>query len=50
MNIGPASGLAGPYESYHGFPWPSKVATILLVWVGRVEIVPVLFTLSFWRS
>ncbi|WP_353633309.1 TrkH family potassium uptake protein (plasmid) [Halobacterium sp. NMX12-1] len=52
LNIGPAFGLAGPYESYHAFPWTTKAAMILLMWVGRVEIIPVmvLFTASFWRS
>lgn len=52
LNIGPAVGLAGPYESYHAFPWTTKVAMILLMWIGRVEIISVLvlFTVSFWRS
>lgn len=52
LNIGPAFGLAGPYGSYHAFPWTTKVAMILLMWIGRVEIIPVmvLFTSSFWRS
>lgn len=52
LNIGPAFGLAGPYESYYAFPWTSKVAMILMMWIGRVEIIPVLvvFTLSFWRT
>lgn len=52
LNIGPAFGLAGPYESYHAFPRPTKIAMILLMWIGRVEILPVLvlFTAAFWRS
>ncbi len=52
LNIGPAFGLAGPYGSYHAFPWPSKVAMVLMMWIGRVEIIPVLvlFTASFWRT
>lgn len=52
FNIGPAFGLAGPYGSYHAFPWTTKVAMILLMWIGRIEIIPVmvLFTSSFWRS
>jgi len=52
LNIGPAFGIAGPYESYHSFPPTSKVAMILLMWIGRVEIIPVLvlLTSSFWTS
>ena len=52
LNIGPAFGLAGPYDSYYAFPWTSKVAMILMMWIGRVEIVPVLvlFTRSFWDT
>lgn len=50
LNIGPAFGIAGPYESYHAFPPTTKIAMILLMWVGRVEIIPalVLFTKAFW--
>jgi trk system potassium uptake protein TrkH len=52
LNVGPAFGIAGPYASYHAFPRTTKVAMILLMWVGRVEIIPVLVLLtdSFWRS
>lgn len=52
LNIGPAFGIAGPYENYHAFPWTTKIAMTLLMWVGRVEIIPVLvlFTASFWQS
>jgi len=52
LNIGPGFGLAGPYGSYQAFPWTSKVAFIVLMWVGRIEIVPVLVLLTpaFWRS
>lgn len=52
LNIGPAFGLAGPYGSYHPFPSSTKLAMILLMWVGRVEIIPVLvlFTRAFWQS
>ena len=50
LNIGPAFGLAGPYASYHAFPPTTKAAMILLMWLGRVEIIPalVLFTSAFW--
>lgn len=52
LNIGPGFGLAGPYGSYHAFPATTKTAMIVLMWVGRVEIIPVLalFTRAFWRS
>ncbi len=52
LNIGPGFGLAGPYESYHSFPPTTKMAMILLMWIGRIEIIPVLvlFTRTFWQS
>ncbi len=52
LNIGPAFGSAGPYGSYHAFPATTKTAMVLLMWIGRVEIIPVLtlFTRAFWRS
>ena len=51
LNIGPGFGLAGPFGSYHGFPTPTKLAMIVLMWVGRIEIIPVLvlITRTFWR-
>lgn len=50
FNIGPAFGFAGPYGSYADFPTTTKVAMIVLMWVGRIEIIPVLvlFTGAFW--
>jgi trk system potassium uptake protein TrkH len=52
LNIGPAFGDAGPYGTYNGFPMTTKVVMIALMWIGRIEIIPVLvlFTASFWRS
>ena len=52
LNIGPAFGEAGPYGTYDGFSMLTKVAMILLMWIGRIEIIPVLvlFTAGFWRS
>jgi trk system potassium uptake protein TrkH len=52
LNIGPAFGDAGPYGTYNGFPMTTKTAMILLMWIGRIEIIPVLvlFTAAFWRS
>jgi trk system potassium uptake protein TrkH len=50
-NIGPGFGPLGPFGSYLGFPNSSKVFMVFLMWVGRLEIIPVLviFTGSFWR-
>ncbi|MFO7927270.1 MAG: TrkH family potassium uptake protein [Halobacteriota archaeon] len=52
LNIGPAFGDAGPYGTYNGFSMATKTAMILLMWVGRIEIIPVLvlFTAAFWKS
>jgi trk system potassium uptake protein TrkH len=51
FNIGPAFGKAGPYGTYEGFARSSKLLMVLLMWVGRIEIIPVLvlFTPAFWR-
>jgi trk system potassium uptake protein TrkH len=51
FNIGPAFGRAGPYGTYEGFTWSSKVLMFLLMWIGRIEIIPVmvLLTPTFWR-
>ena len=52
LNIGPAFGEAGPYGTYDVFPMSTKVVMIVLMWIGRIEIIPVLvlFTRSFWTS
>ncbi|SNZ04463.1 trk system potassium uptake protein TrkH [Natronoarchaeum philippinense] len=52
FNIGPGFGVAGPFETYAVFPETTKVAMIVLMWVGRIEIIPVLVLLtpSYWRS
>ncbi|MEF8894500.1 TrkH family potassium uptake protein [Halodesulfurarchaeum sp.] len=41
-NIGPGFGRLGPFGSYLFFPNTSKLVMIGLMWVGRLEIVPVL--------
>jgi trk system potassium uptake protein len=50
-NIGPAFGIAGPYGSFADFGEVSKITMIGLMWVGRLEIVPVvvLLTRHYWR-
>lgn len=41
-NIGPGFGRLGPFGSYLFFSDASKLVMIFLMWVGRLEIVPVL--------
>ena len=50
-NIGPGFGFLGPFGSYLSFPWTSKLFMVFLMWIGRLEIIPVmvLFTGAFWR-
>jgi trk system potassium uptake protein TrkH len=50
-NIGPGFGFLGPFGSYLEFPWTSKLLMIFLMWVGRLEVIPVLVLLTnaFWR-
>ncbi|KYH27696.1 potassium transporter [Halalkalicoccus paucihalophilus] len=50
-NIGPGFGTAGPMATYETFPDSTKLVMVLLMWIGRLEILPVLavFTPAFWR-
>jgi trk system potassium uptake protein TrkH len=41
-NIGPGFGSLGPFGSYLDFSPVSKLVMIFLMWIGRLEIVPVL--------
>ncbi|WP_336023478.1 TrkH family potassium uptake protein [Halobellus salinisoli] len=52
FNVGPAFGIAGPLASYESFPASTKLVMVFLMWIGRIEIIPVLVLLtpSFWRS
>ncbi|RQG97463.1 TrkH family potassium uptake protein [Natrarchaeobius oligotrophus] len=52
LNIGPAFGMAGPMDNYAGFTTASRTVMIVMMWIGRIEIVPVLVLLTpaFWRS
>ena len=52
LNIGPAFGDAGPYGTYASFPMTTRTVMIVLMWIGRIEIIPVLvlFTKAFWTS
>jgi trk system potassium uptake protein len=51
-NVGPAFGFAGPMGSYEGYTNVSKLVLTALMFVGRIEIIPVvvLFTRSYWRA
>jgi trk system potassium uptake protein TrkH len=50
-SVGPAFGFAGPMGSFDPFSDVSKVVLTALMWLGRLEIIPilVLFTRSYWR-
>jgi trk system potassium uptake protein TrkH len=50
-NVGPSFGVTGPMGSFAPIGDPAKVTMIVLMWVGRLEIVPVvvLLTRSYWR-
>ena len=52
LNIGPAFGLAGPLENYAAFPLSTRADMIVMMWVGRIEIIPVLVLLlpAYWES
>ncbi len=51
-NVGPAFGFAGPLGSYAPFSDVSKGILIALMWLGRLEILPVvvLLTRTYWRD
>jgi trk system potassium uptake protein len=50
-NVGPGFGFAGPMGSFAPFSDVSKAAMVILMWAGRLEIIPVavLLTRSYWR-
>jgi trk system potassium uptake protein TrkH len=52
FNIGPAFGVAGPFGSYEPFSATAKMVMTILMWVGRIEIIPVLVLLTpaYWQS
>jgi len=51
-NIGPGFGMLGPFGSFLEFPTTSKLLMMFLMWVGRLEVIPVLvlFTGAFWKE
>ena len=52
LNIGPAFGMAGPMDNYAGFPTTTRAVMVIMMWIGRIEIIPVLVLLvpAFWKS
>ena len=50
-NVGPGFGVVGPMGSYLAFSNVSKAFMVLLMWIGRLEILPVLVLLTseYWR-
>ncbi|OAQ53052.1 hypothetical protein HTG_09480 [Natrinema mahii] len=52
LNIGPAFGVAGPFDNYLAFSPVTRTLMIVMMWIGRIEIIPVLVLLTpeFWRS
>ena len=51
-NVGPSFGLAGPLGSIEPFSDVSTAIMIALMWLGRLEVIPivVLLTRHYWRS
>ena len=51
-NVGPGFGVVGPMNNYLPFTDLSKLVMVFLMWVGRLEILPVfvLLTRAYWRS
>jgi trk system potassium uptake protein TrkH len=50
-NVGPGFGIAGPMGSFEEFSDVSTVIMTGLMWMGRLEVIPVvaLLTRSYWR-
>ena len=51
-NVGPGFGAVGPMNNYLDFPATSKLLMTFLMWIGRLEILPVLVLLTpaYWRT
>lgn len=51
-NVGPAFGIGGPLGSFEPFSDFSTLVMIGLMWLGRLEIVPIVVLLSrhYWRN
>jgi trk system potassium uptake protein TrkH len=51
-NVGPGLGAAGPFGSFQGFSDISTTTMTILMWLGRLEVIPVLVlaTRRYWTS
>jgi trk system potassium uptake protein TrkH len=51
-NVGPGFGFAGPMGTFEPFSPFAKGVMIVLMWAGRLEIIPVvvLLTRRYWRA
>jgi trk system potassium uptake protein len=51
-NVGPGFGIAGPYGSFEPFSDFSTIVLIGLMWLGRLEVIPIVVLASrhYWRS
>ena len=51
-NVGPSFGVSGPMGSYAAYSDVSTTTMIVLMWLGRLELIPVivLFTRHYWRD
>jgi trk system potassium uptake protein TrkH len=51
-NVGPGLGFAGPMGSFEPFSDVSTIVMTVLMWMGRLEVIPVviLLTRHYWRS
>ena len=51
-NVGPGLGFLGPMGSYASFSDSSTAILVVLMWMGRLELIPVviLLTRNYWRA
>ena len=51
-NVGPAFGIGGPLGSFEPFSDVSTGVMIVLMWLGRLEVIPIVVLLSrhYWRN
>ena len=51
-NVGPAFGFAGPVGSFEPFSDVSTIVMTLLMWLGRLEVIPIVVLASrhYWRN
>ena len=50
-NVGPGLGISGPTGSFANYSDVSTVTMTILMWLGRLEVIPVLVlaTRRYWR-